>query len=450
MRNTKYSQEEIAEIMSQHGFVLQDTYQDCHTPFCCEDSEGYKYSTRIGDIMKGKLPYIVSVHNPYSIHNIALYLKKRGYTSTLLSEEYVSSQDKLRFRCECGNEFSSSWNSVVSKHKCYCNFCSKSKRFDGLRDYTSEILEHCQQNGYSLITQEIRRCKEPFEYICLRHAAEGVQHSSYDNMINGRKGCLYCGIEARGKKLRTNEGKLREAVERVGFLYMGYDYNNENSKYKKVNIHYICPRHKEKGIQTIKFNNLKKSHGRCKYCAGHGRTFDDLQDELDAMHNEIDIVSYTRYQDPITVSCRVCGHTWVTTGINLTTGHRCPKCISSNFAKDVAKILDQWGYDYQIEYKYQDCVDKLALPFDFFLPDFNTVIEADGEHHYRPVTYGNMNADDALMHHENCVRHDQIKNQYCAEHGIRLIRIPYWEKDSLDVYLWDQFVKIGILEEIAA
>ncbi len=58
------------------------------------------------------------------------------------------------------------------------------------------------------------------------------------------------------------------------------------------------------------------------------------------------------------------------------------------------------------------------------LPDFNICIEFDGEFHYKPL----MGIDEFA---KGYVR-DEIKNKYCAENNIYLIRIPYWEKENLE------------------
>ena len=70
------------------------------------------------------------------------------------------------------------------------------------------------------------------------------------------------------------------------------------------------------------------------------------------------------------------------------------------------------------------------MPFDFYLPDYNTCIEYDGELHYKAVDY--FGGDDALM---NTKCRDEIKTQYCKENNIKLIRIPYWEFDNIEEIL---------------
>ena len=75
------------------------------------------------------------------------------------------------------------------------------------------------------------------------------------------------------------------------------------------------------------------------------------------------------------------------------------------------------------EKRFVDCRDKKPLPFDFYLPQYNLIIEFDGRHHFEEKGRGN---------HEITVKHDEIKNQYCKDNDINLLRIPYWEGSNIE------------------
>lgn len=74
-----------------------------------------------------------------------------------------------------------------------------------------------------------------------------------------------------------------------------------------------------------------------------------------------------------------------------------------------------------------------ALRFDFYLPDYNCCIEYDGIQHYR----NQFGMSDAEYQHQ--LSNDNIKNLFCEQHKILLIRIPYYEYDKIDWgYLWER------------
>ena len=90
----------------------------------------------------------------------------------------------------------------------------------------------------------------------------------------------------------------------------------------------------------------------------------------------------------------------------------------SNISKGNAKIieiLNNANINYEIEKKFSSCKDIRELPFDFYI-DNKYLIEYDGEQHYKK---------DNIVDYEYTHRHDEIKNQWCRENNVPLIRIPY-------------------------
>ena len=103
--------------------------------------------------------------------------------------------------------------------------------------------------------------------------------------------------------------------------------------------------------------------------------------------------------------------------------HDCRYGENSSHREQVIKsILQQLSIVYIKEKTFDGCVSPKGrkLRFDFYLPYLNTVLEIDGEQHYRPVPrFGGEEGYNYLI---EC---DNIKNQYCAENNINLIRIKY-------------------------
>lgn len=98
--------------------------------------------------------------------------------------------------------------------------------------------------------------------------------------------------------------------------------------------------------------------------------------------------------------------------------------------KIIAKYLDNKNIKYERQYKFDDCRSKDKLPFDFYIPSKNIVIEYDGKQHYEIVDYfGGF--DDFV----GTKIRDTIKTIYCKENNIKLIRIPYWDFDKIEEIL---------------
>jgi hypothetical protein len=108
-------------------------------------------------------------------------------------------------------------------------------------------------------------------------------------------------------------------------------------------------------------------------------------------------------------------------------GHGCPECNSSSKGEDKIKmILDNSGVEYFRNYCFDDCKRTKKLRFDFYIPDINLIIEYDGEHHFKENKYfgeGNL---------KYISENDKIKDGYCLEKNINLLRIPYWDFNKIE------------------
>ena len=102
-------------------------------------------------------------------------------------------------------------------------------------------------------------------------------------------------------------------------------------------------------------------------------------------------------------------------------------CLISKGEEEVAGFLTEHGVCYEKQKSFSDCRDVKPLPFDFWIESKNTLIEFDGEQHFK---------DNAFFCHTLAYiqKHDKIKNDYCKEKGIRLIRIPYTDINRIGNY----------------
>ena len=64
--------------------------------------------------------------------------------------------------------------------------------------------------------------------------------------------------------------------------------------------------------------------------------------------------------------------------------------------------------------------------FDFYLPEYNRLIEYDGIQHYKERNF----FKDTLEEIQN---RDIIKNNFALNNNIDLIRIPYWKQNSITI-----------------
>lgn len=89
----------------------------------------------------------------------------------------------------------------------------------------------------------------------------------------------------------------------------------------------------------------------------------------------------------------------------------------------IAEILSQSEIKFS-QYVVLTC-NQISREFDFFLPEHNIVIEADGDYfHANPKFYKDSDLNQTQIYTQ---KNDQIKNQMLEDLGIKLLR--FWEND---------------------
>ena len=86
------------------------------------------------------------------------------------------------------------------------------------------------------------------------------------------------------------------------------------------------------------------------------------------------------------------------------------------------------GKDFKVQYPYPGLTGEAGkgkLTADIYLPALHTIIEYDGEFHFKPGRFSN--SEDKFRKQ---VIYDRMKNTYCKENSITLIRIPYTVRKS--------------------
>ena len=119
-----------------------------------------------------------------------------------------------------------------------------------------------------------------------------------------------------------------------------------------------------------------------------------------------------------------CGNVVLLTKQEITSGEGCGQaCLTSRGEVCAADIFNELKIRYEVQKKFED----FDLRFDFYLPDYNIIIECDGAQHFRT-----LNSDwDSNFKLQETRERDQRKIQYCKEHNINLLQIPFWDKKKL-------------------
>jgi len=131
-----------------------------------------------------------------------------------------------------------------------------------------------------------------------------------------------------------------------------------------------------------------------------------------------------KYIDTETVYLWECekGHTWEASHRIVLDGGWCSRCKSSFGEARLQTIINNLGYEFVHQYKFDDFRGKNGNPYayDFFLPQLNVLVEYDGSQHFRLVEY--FNGAEGL---QGRILNDFIKGEYCYSNNITLIRLAF-------------------------
>lgn len=249
--------------------------------------------------------------------------------------------------------------------------------------------------------------------------------------ISGQ-GCPICS----GKQKWTEEMFLGMAHEKFGSKFIYHHNFVCSNTITKI----TCPIHGD--FYTSPRNHLRSSFG-CPKCAydhfAKKQTYSlDLfiqkaknkwGDTYD--YSMINESNYINTKNKVPIICHKHGLFWQNPNNHLN-GHGCPHCKRSLGEDKVALFLDTHKIKYETQYIFNNnnilCTNNY-FRVDFYLPENNTIIEYNGQQHYKEV----------LVFSERTLEQQQERDyalrQYCKESNINLIEIPYWDYDNIDCIL---------------
>jgi hypothetical protein len=286
-------------------------------------------------------------------------------------------------------------------------------------DFIKKAKEvHGDKYDYSEVDYQSN--KEPVTIICPKH---GPFKQSPVNHLRGSI-CRKCDLELRSEKLKWNTDTFIQRAKEVHGD--DYDYSKVDYQGGSVPVTIICPKH------NLEFKQTPGNHLRgagCRLCANEKLREKYLmsQDEFIRRAKEIhgdkydySQVDYKGAEKKVKIVCPKHGPFLTLAVGHLSRKQGCPVCQESKGEKMTAKVLNSMGVKFIRLHQIEDCVSKSCrkLTFDFYLPDYNALIEYDGEQHFYPVA----GRDEQFIRTE---QNDKIKNNYTRKNNIPLLRIPF-------------------------
>ena len=275
---------------------------------------------------------------------------------------------------------------------------------------------HQYKYDYSLV--DYKHSKEKVKVICQIHGLFNIR--PVDHLID-EVGCVLCNNPNR---IPLGKEKFVEKANKVHnnkFDYSLVEYKNNDTKVK-----IICPNH---GIfEQTPQSHLKQNVG-CTKCQKihsinvHSKTTQYFITKSNNIHKykyDYSLVNYKSNKDKVKIICPNHG-IFEQKAANHVRGMGCPICNSSKGELKIKYLLEKNNIKYTQQKTFNDCRGiKNKLPFDFYLPSYNMVIEYDGRQHFEEIKH--FGGKEKLNRTQ---LNDSIKSNYCKVKNIKIMRIKF-------------------------
>ena len=224
---------------------------------------------------------------------------------------------------------------------------------------------------------------------------------------------------------KTTEEFIREAK----IIFPNWDYSKTEYNTNRTKTTFIC----EKGHEMYKRPYSILQGNGCLICSNDKRSKhnDFFMDELASIRPKWNLskVNYINNNTKIDLICEK-GHTFSQLPRSSLSGFGCPKCSSSKGESLIREFLTENNIIFQEQKTFTGCKDQRLLKFDFFISSLNLIIEYDGRQHYIPTYFGKTKGkcpywiqEQKYKNLKETQKRDNIKNEYCVDNAINLLRI---------------------------
>lgn len=235
--------------------------------------------------------------------------------------------------------------------------------------------------------------------------------------------CKKCGLQRSAEFNRHSVEEVKNTLESFGYKLLNDNFKNINHLEVEDKDGYRCSNFNLYDIENRK--SFPRNHKSNLYTPYNINLY--LQKQgictqlVDATPRRIEVA-----KEKLGFVCNCCGNVFYSQFDILKRSGRvlCDDCSNtmSNLAYKVKMYLDENNIKYETEKRFEKCKKKRSLPFDFYLNDFNCVIEVNGSQHY----YENNEYFHSSRTLQQQQEIDKYKKQFCIDNGIGYLELPFW------------------------
>lgn len=297
-------------------------------------------------------------------------------------------------------------------------------------EFKKRIANTFQEQPFEIL--EYTKVTKPLEIKCLK--CNRVSHLTIANNLFQRKNlCQFCYSEnSNFKKHEDNKNKIQQILKQNPNLeFIRYDYDETTKKHLVVIKCLECGRTFSKTFQSFLLNS------KCMYCQSKNYLDTDLFQKK--LPQDFSLMSEYINTDTKVLLRHTCGFTFsikphsVIAALATTDMIKCPRCNKrkSKGELKIINFLKENDITFENEKNFPWSTNK-RFRYDFYLPDYNLVIEYMGQQHYIQNNFFDNNL-------QKRIEYDSIKKEDCLKNNLKYLAISYLDYPRINNILSQWF-----------
>lgn len=428
--NIKYNYEFAKNVFQNAGYELLSTsYKNVDTKLTFKDNDNYIYEMNFYAfyITKNK-PQKFHPKNSHTIHNINLMLRDRKLNMTIVDEIYKSSHQLITLLDEDGYYYQTTVGGLL---------VGKSPRiFDVRNSYTLQNI----RLWLSKNKPELALVSDKYENFNSKLIFKDSDGYKYEVSIPNLMKINFPNRIDPNHKFSIENIKLWLKLNNRPIELLSTEYVRNDSKLKCKCLKQGCG----ETFETI-WSCIYIFAG-CPYCLGKrvcaSNCLANINPEVANQWHPTKNGDLTPYDVTCGTGkkawwlCEKCGFEWSASICHRTsvcpTG--CPICAASKGEVRTLRFFEFYNIKNEPQKEYYGLlgVGGRNLSYDFYLPDYNLLVEYQGEFHDGSAGKGNYHMMKNLKTQQE---HDRRKREYAQIHNIKLLEIWYWDFNNIEEIL---------------
>lgn len=430
--------------------LLSNKYNNNSDYLTFQDLEGYMYSINWSNFQSNPSNILkFNKNNLYTIENIKLWCKLNNKKFELLSNEYTGNDKKLKWKClkdDCGEIFKTTWANIYRGQNCAVCRGYQVGQTNCLATKNPELAKEWHPTKNKDLT--------PYDVTCGSNkkvwwkCKKGHEWEATIVSRNNGNGCVFCAGQLPSDSynlLKINPKLCKE---------WNYKKNKNNPEdYTPSSGKKVFWKCLECGYEWESSIASRNRGTGCPHCAGQVVTESnnllkinpELCKEWDYNKNKKLPNEYLPVSGKMVWwICSKCNYKWEASISHRSNGNNCPKCAESKGEKRITQYLNNSDIKFEAQKTFNELIGlgNGLLSYDFYLPQYNLLIEYQGEFHDGSGGKGNYYMKQNLSKQQE---HDRRKKEYTLNNGYNFLEIWYWDFDNIEEILSKELNKIKII-----